>query len=303
MGLFSSISKFIAPAATAVGTFFGGPVGGAIGSALGSVASGAISSGIEGAPAYFSAKATNALNQQMSQQTNAFNAQQAVLGRNFSAKQSSLAWERSKEGARNANSFTRAQAQRQMDFQAEQSGSVYQRGMVDMKKAGLNPILAFSQGGAPAASGAGGSGAQASATPGSSSTASGVQIPKIDEVAAGINSAINIGQFKLARASATQEVSRSKSQQKNENRQTDANIKLTKEQTRIAKEDADKKAGYGDSVIGNNIQSIMRMLRTLGEHVPSARRSSEQKGYIKKFNFPGKRNTGTHIELNTPRGN
>lgn len=46
-------------------------------------------------------------------------------------------------------------AQKQMDFQAEMSNSAYQRSMSDMKKAGLNPMLAYQQGGASTPAGAG----------------------------------------------------------------------------------------------------------------------------------------------------
>lgn len=45
-------------------------------------------------------------------------------------------------------------ADKQMAFQERMSNSAYQRGMEDMRKAGLNPMLAFSQGGASAPSGA-----------------------------------------------------------------------------------------------------------------------------------------------------
>lgn len=57
-------------------------------------------------------------------------------------------------GQSQANTANAQQAQRQMDFQAQQTGTSYQRGVADMKAAGLNPMLAYSQGGAASGGGA-----------------------------------------------------------------------------------------------------------------------------------------------------
>lgn len=50
--------------------------------------------------------------------------------------------------------FNSAEAQKQRDWQEAMSNTAYQRAMNDMEKAGLNPILAYSQGGAGVPNGA-----------------------------------------------------------------------------------------------------------------------------------------------------
>jgi hypothetical protein len=57
-------------------------------------------------------------------------------------------------GGASRNSSQKAQAQAQMDFQERMSNTSYQRAMADMEKAGLNPILAYKQGGASTPAGA-----------------------------------------------------------------------------------------------------------------------------------------------------
>jgi len=56
-------------------------------------------------------------------------------------------------GSRQSAKMSQASAREQMAFQASQTGTGYQRAMEDMRKAGLNPMLAAKLG--PAASGSG----------------------------------------------------------------------------------------------------------------------------------------------------
>lgn len=58
------------------------------------------------------------------------------------------AWSQHKTNQHNA-----ALAYQSMDFSERMSSTQYQRGMADMRKAGLNPMLAYAQGGASAPTG------------------------------------------------------------------------------------------------------------------------------------------------------
>lgn len=64
-----------------------------------------------------------------------------------------LAGDREKEATERQNEVAAARMREQMAFQERMANTAYRRGMDDMRKAGLNPILAYQKGGASSPAG------------------------------------------------------------------------------------------------------------------------------------------------------
>ena len=165
MGL-GSIFKKLAPMAVGAGTAW---LGGGAPGGWGSIAGGALEAGLG---AY-------SLDQE-----NKYNSAQSMRSMQFGRESAQIAMDFGQASADKSMSFSSAEALKNRQFQQQMSGSQYQRGMADMRRAGLNPLLAYKQGGASSPSGSLASGAQASGM-----GAPGAQIPGVNEVIPALASA------------------------------------------------------------------------------------------------------------------
>lgn len=165
---------------------------------------------------------------------NAFNAQQAQLNRDFQADQ----------------------AVKQMEFQERMSNTGYQRGTKDMLAAGLNPMLAYSQGPASSPSGAQASGAQAS----------GVAAPQINRLATAAQAVGSLGSLSQQAAQTDQiRAQTSLIETQRSNIQADTVHKLSS-------------AGHSDAMAANvrqEMTAFVDRLQNLREQTMTTRRSGE----------------------------
>jgi hypothetical protein len=114
------------------------------------------------------------------------------------------------EAAKNRG-FQHDEAQQQMLFQSAQRGTQYQTAVSDLKAAGLNPMLAYTNGGAGNTAGAAGSGSAAS---------SGGMIAMGNKTQAGINNALSVAQLNNVNA----QTDKTKAEERNIESQTPGHV-------------------------------------------------------------------------------
>lgn len=175
-------------------------------------------------------------NMESTEETNAANAALAAQTREFNAKE----------------------AEKNREFQERMSSSAYQRGMADMRSAGLNPILAYSQGGASAPTGSAASGAAAH-----------MEAPKIhgNPMGEAVNTAIALSRNRqeVENMKATFDNIQADTEKKlSEKVRTDADTMIRKEELSPAQLNA-LKAQQDRSVYQTSAGSVMRKAGTVAQ--------------------------------------
>jgi len=264
MGIFSGIVDAVK------GGISGFASGGWMGAATGAIGglAGAADAAVPAASAAYGQNQTNQMNQDMFNQGNAFNAQQAELARQFNAQQAGQSRDFSAAMWGKDAEFNEAEAQKNRDFQERMSGTQYVRAVQDMKNAGLNPMLAYSQGGAGTPSGGAASAGTAGSATASGPSAGAANVQRMDSaLGAATNTGITAARLQsdLANNAASRELI---------NAQTAKTLKGV--DTEVASAYQIKQSG---DKIAAEIPNVRLQLEQIGEQVSDTHMAAQLKQY------------------------
>lgn len=244
---------------------------------------------------YFGGRATNKANQAIASSASAKNVKMMREGHAFSSAQARLAEQYTTRSNLTAWGRDKWAAQKQMDFQERMSNTQFRRGMADMRQAGLNPILAYAQGGAGGASGAAANATSGQGVAASASSAKAEMIPAVNELEMAVSGAKQTMRLSQELKNMKQAETTDRARQYdlhaskvNKNASTvlqetqtnnerirrkilEYQVNSAKAKSRIDKREADDTTQFGTTDWSKNIGGVLRLLETLGISLPNSK--------------------------------